>query len=224
MKFTKKQKLEELLEANPQLILMLPRFKMKLGFGEKRVEEVCKEGNVPINLFLLLCNVYTFDQYTPTEEDIQSIDKEHLINYLIASHDYYLNHRLIHIGKHVEKIAKEAGPIGSVLLKFYQEYNDEVANHFKNEEESLFPSLNEECKNINNKYDLKEILESHDNIEDKLSDLTNIIIKYLPADIMPNERIGVWFDITQLSKDLAKHEVIEEKILIPYVKWMEGEK
>jgi regulator of cell morphogenesis and NO signaling len=62
----------------------------------------------------------------------------------------------------------------------------------------------------------------HDNIGDKLSDLTNIIIKYLPAEIMPNERIGVWFDLAQLSKDLDKHAIIEEKILIPYFSRKEG--
>ena len=93
MRFTEKQKLEELLAINPQLILMLPRFDMELGFGEKRVDEVCRLSNVPISLFLLLCNVYTYDDYEPSEEDIKSINGKWLVKYLIASHDFYLNHR-----------------------------------------------------------------------------------------------------------------------------------
>lgn len=221
-KFTEKQKMTELLDINPQLILMLPRFEMKLGFGEKRVGDICQASGVPTELFLLLCNVYTFDAYEPTEEEITSIDGKMLIKYLIASHDYYLNHRLKHIGKHIERIACESGNIGAVLINFFQEYSNEVENHFKQEENAIFPILEE--LSAKNKIDVKEMCGSHDSIGDKLSDLTNIIIKYLPADIMPNERIGVWFDISQLSKDLKKHAIIEEKILIPYAKQMEGGK
>ncbi|MBR0503344.1 MAG: hemerythrin domain-containing protein [Paludibacteraceae bacterium] len=224
MRFTEKQKLEEVLAINPQLILMLPRFDMKLGFGEKRVDEVCRVSNVPISLFLLLCNVYTYDDFEPSEEDIRSINGKCLVKYLIASHDFYLNHRLKHIEKHVEKIANSAGKVGNVLMSFFKKYEDEVAKHFMVEESSLFPHLLKLEEGESSKYKLKDILEMHDNIEDQLSDLTNIIIKYLPADIMPNERIGVWFDIIQLSKDLIKHAVVEEKILIPYVNWLEGGK
>ena len=59
------------------------------------------------------------------------------------------------------------------------------------------------------------------NIEDKLGDLTNIILKYLPGDIMPKERISLLFDIFQLSSDLNTHAVIEDKILIPFVETLE---
>ncbi|MCQ2218482.1 MAG: hemerythrin domain-containing protein [Paludibacteraceae bacterium] len=222
-RFTEKQKMTELLEANPQLILMLPRFDMKLGFGEKRVGEICQTSGIPTQLFLLLCNVYTFDTYVPTDEEIAAIDGKILIKYLIASHDYYLNHRLKHIGKHIEKIATESGNIGEVLINFFKEYSNEVENHFKQEESSLFPILSEELSG-DYKFNLKEIEGSHDSIGDKLSDLTNIIIKYLPAEIMPNERIGVWFDICQLSKDLGKHAIIEEKILVPYTEQKRGGK
>ncbi|MFA6779139.1 MAG: hemerythrin domain-containing protein, partial [Paludibacteraceae bacterium] len=70
-------------------------------------------------------------------------------------------------------------------------------------------------------FTIKEFERAHSNIEDKLSDLTNIIVKYLPAETMPDERISVWFDITQVSRDLNKHALIEEKILVPYVKHLE---
>ena len=188
------------------------------------MDEVCRVSNVPISLFLLLCNVYTYDDFEPSEEDIRSINGKCLVKYLIASHDFYLNHRLKHIEKHVEKIANSAGKVGNVLMSFFKKYEDEVAKHFMVEESSLFPHLLKLEEGESSKYKLKDILEMHDNIEDQLSDLTNIIIKYLPADIMPNERIGVWFDIIQLSKDLIKHAVVEEKILIPYVNWLEGGK
>ena len=79
-------KLADMLNINPQLILMLPRFNIGLGFGEKRVEEVCQQNNVPVNLFLLLCNVYTFDSYIPSQEEINQIDGSILVKYLKESH------------------------------------------------------------------------------------------------------------------------------------------
>ncbi len=219
--FTENQKLEELLETNPQLILMLPRFNMDLGFGEKKVSEVCKQHKIPCSMFLTLCNVYTYDHYMPTKEDLDSMDGEILVNYLRSSHDYYLNHRLNHIGNHVEKIADAAGgKIGPALMKFFNDYKDEVGKHFSNEENTIFPQIYnpEETK----KEDIKEYSETHTAIFDKLCDMTNIIVKYLPPSLMTNERIGVWFDLTQLTRDLDKHTKIEEKILVPYVRKIRG--
>ena len=221
--FNKNIKLADLLSFNPQLILMLPRFGISLGFGEKRIKDVCEENNVPVKLFLMLCNVYTFDDYLPLTEEIGDIDGDWMIRYLKASHDYYLNQRLKHIGVHIEKIAEQAGNIQPILMKFFNDYKNEVKRHFSVEEKTMFPyieSLMHHADHTSNCVDNVE--RSHVNINNKLSDLTNIIIKYLSPDILPNERIGVWFDIAQLSKDLNKHAIIEEKILIPYVRILEG--
>ena len=106
--FTENLKMAELLEMNPQLILMLPRFNMNLGFGEKKVSEVCESNNVPCPLFILLCNIYTYNNYLPAKKEIQEIDTNALINYLKKSHDYYLNQRLKHIGVHVSAAIEEA--------------------------------------------------------------------------------------------------------------------
>lgn len=214
-------KLADMLNINPQLILMLPRFNIALGFGEKRVDEICQQNNVPVDLFLLLCNVYTFNDYFPSENEIREINGVSLVNYLKESHKYFLEKRLVHIGKHIEKIAIECGNIGNILNSFYAEYVEEVKNHFKYEEEKLFPTLLNQTPSMDFSENFEE---SHSSIEDKLGDLTNIIIKYLPAEILPNERIGVWFDISQVSSDLKKHDIIEEKILLPYIKHLNSQK
>jgi regulator of cell morphogenesis and NO signaling len=48
-----------------------------------------------------------------------------------------------------------------------------------------------------------------------------IIFKYLPGNVSQGDSIGVVFDIFQLSSDLHKHSLIEEKVLVPYVKLLE---
>lgn len=221
--FNKNIKLADLLNINPQLILMLPRFDIALGFGEKRVKDVCEENNVPVELFLMLCNVYTFDDYLPLKEEIAEIDGASLIHYLKESHDYYLNQRLKHIGCHIERIAEQAGTIQLILMKFFNDYRNEVKKHFSTEEKTLFPYIESLLQHsVPTGSNIDNIEKSHVNINNKLSDMTNIIIKYLAPEILPNERISVWFDIAQLSKDLNKHAIIEEKILIPYIRILEG--
>lgn len=223
--FQTTQKLADILNENPQLILMLTRFNIPLGFGEKRVNEICGEKGLSPELFIMLCNVYTFDDYRIREEEIKAIDSEALINYLKASHDYYLKQRLTHIGKHLENIAEQAGQIKPMLLKFFADYKSEVKRHFTAEEKSIFPYIKSLTTTQGSAPScLNSVEKSHVNINNKLGELTNIIIKYLAPEILPQERISVWFDIAQLSKDLAKHSIIEEKILLPYLRMLEEAK
>ncbi|MBP5782933.1 MAG: hypothetical protein J6W04_05270 [Bacteroidales bacterium] len=56
--FSKKLKMADLIVTNNSLILTLDRFGIPLGFGEKSVEDVCKQSNVSVNLFLMIFNVY----------------------------------------------------------------------------------------------------------------------------------------------------------------------
>lgn len=223
MYFTKNMKLADVLLANHSLVLMLQRFNIKLGFGEKTVAEVCAQYKIDSAFFLLICNVYTHDDYLPTETELGSTDMSGLVAYLIESHQYYLLERIPHIESHLNRIADACKlEHKTILLRFFKEYKAEVYNHFAYEEEIVFPYIQNLHQGLKNKkYSINQFEENHSNIEDKLSDLTNIIIKYLPGDIMPKERISLMFDIFQLSTDLNKHSLIEEKILIPYVESLE---
>ncbi|MBO5768611.1 MAG: hemerythrin domain-containing protein, partial [Bacteroidales bacterium] len=58
-------------------------------------------------------------------------------------------------------------------------------------------------------------------IKDTLNDLTQIIFKYLPAKAFSNDAVDLVFDIFQISNDLEKHALIEEKILLPYIEYLE---
>ena len=49
----------------------------------------------------------------------------------------------------------------------------------------------------------------------------NILIKYLPAEIFPKERIEISLDIVDLSSDLECHTLVEERVLVPFVELLE---
>ena len=223
MLYTPKMKLADIISSNPSLVLILQRFRIELGFGEKSVAEVCRANGLSEQFFLLICNVYTNDRYLPSMEELQETDMSSLVPYLIASHSYYLDERIPHIERHLDRIA-EACPQNhkEILQRFFHDYKTEVQNHFLYEEKTVFPYIEALRKGESGDgYSINQFEENHSNIEDKLNDLTNIFIKYLPGNIMPKERVSVLFDIFQLSGDLNKHSLIEEKILIPYVETIE---
>ena len=222
--FSENMKMADLVLGNSKLLLMFPRFGMDLGFGDRSIAEVCAMNNVSTPFFLMICNVYCNDDYTPSPDDIASVDLKALINYLLESHKYYLNERLPHIEEHLDHIIKACNPkYGNMLHRFFEEYKNEVVDHFIYEEKNVFPYLQQLVnQNVKTDYKIKVFHENHTNIEDKLSDLMNILVKYLPADVFPKERIEIALDINELSADLMSHALIEERVLIPFVESLEA--
>lgn len=222
--FTENTKMAELVISNPKLMLTLSRFGIDLGFGDQNVKEVCEKANVSPSFFLLICNLYSNPEFIPTKDDIRSVDANAILSYLSESHKYYLKERLPHIESHLKRII-EACParFGNTINRFFNEYKDEVENHFKYEEEVVFPYIKSLCNNaLNPNFSIREFESNHSNIEDKLNDLMNILIKYLPANIFPKERIEISLDIMEVTSDLNCHTLVEERVLVPFVEMMEG--
>ena len=223
--FTKQAKLADIVAGNRNIILVLPRFNIELGFGEKSIEEVCKAHNVDIDMFLLICKIYAFESYVPEKEELEGIKIEAMLKYLKASHIYYIESRIPHIGRHLEHLAELLPEKdGKLLKRFYKEYQNEVKSHFEFEEEIVFPYITNLAQGVkSDTFTIETFEENHSNIEDKLSDLKSIIIKYLPGGVLQEERISVLFHLFRLSEDLEKHTLIEDKILAPYVELLENE-
>jgi regulator of cell morphogenesis and NO signaling len=222
--FTENTKMAELVISNPTLMLTLSRFGIELGFGDQNVKEVCEKAKVSPSFFLLICNIYSNPEFIPSKDDIKSVEANAILAYLSESHKYYLKERLPHIESHLKRIV-EACPtrFGNTINRFFNEYKDEVENHFKYEEEVVFPYIKSLCNNaLNPNFSIREFESNHSNIEDKLNDLMNILIKYLPANIFPKERIEISLDIMEVTSDLSCHTLVEERVLVPFVEMMEG--
>lgn len=210
-------KMADMIASNYDLILMLPRFGIPLGFGEKSVKEVCRERGVDEDFFLTVCNIYSFDDYRPDDEEVAAIDHRLVVEHLQASHRYYIEERLPHMQHHLDHVAESAGDQSSaVLKKYFADYCREVRDHVRREERNLISMLDTLSdgeplsKAVTDHY-----VKSHDNIKDKLSDLTQIIYKYIPGERLNEEMMELVFDIMQLSRDLEKHAMIEELLLMP---------
>ena len=216
-------RLADMITANPSVMLMLPRFGIRTGFGNAKVDDVCRQNHVPTDFFLLVCNVYSFDDYIPSADAIAGTDMTCLIDYLCASHAFYTDSRLPHIESHLNHLAVKAGKYGQALLMFYADYKHEMAEHFAYEESVVYPHLQslQNDATVKHSYHIATYARRHGNVEDKLNDLIQLIFKDMPATCMEDETMEMIFDILQFSADLNKHALIEEKILIPYVEMLE---
>lgn len=210
-------KLADIVSANHNLILLLPRFGLPLGFGNRSVKEVCADGHVDVDFFLLICNIYTFDDYLPDAEELTHTNLQQLVPYLRASHRYYIDERLPHLQRHLSHLtdAMDAS-VAQLLSHFFEDYRKELAAHFLEEEKRLFPYIDrlQQGEKIADRV-TNYFVDSHRNIKDKLTDLMQLLYKYLPGDSMNEELIELVFDILQLTEDLEKHTLIEERLLMP---------
>lgn len=223
--FSKETKLAELIAADRRLLQLLPRFGIGLGFGDRNVDQVCEMNHVNADLFLLICEIYSKNSFRPKAEELKQIDMSNLLHYLKASHKYYLNERFPHIEEHLQHIIEACGQkYGPMLSHFYDEYKQEVMRHIQYyEEEVVFPYIEALLKGQRtDTYDINEFEHNHTNIQDTLDDMMNILLKYLPDDILPKERIEISLDIMELSDDLNRHSLIEDCVLIPYVENLES--
>ena len=220
--FTGRMKMADIIASNHNLILLLPRLGIPLGFGDKRVDEICRDNQADTDFVLMILNVCAFPDYLPDSEVVADTNMEGVVPFLKESHRYY-HDKLPHIGDHLHHIADQMDArYGQILKKFFDDYQKEIMEHFRYEEEVIFPYLQRlrqgDCAS---RQKLSRLDDSHEGIEDTLADLTQIVYKYLPGNVMPEESIDMVFDILQLSADFEKHYRIEEKIVMPYISWLE---
>ena len=216
----------DLIAADNSLLSILQRWGISLGFGEATVEEICTQHRISTNLFLEICNIYSFRNYTPQIEYLDEKDISNITAYLRASHKYYKEKCFPAIHNSIHTLVQELDAVSHRLIdKFYDDYDNEVNEHFKYEEETAFPYIDallaHNAAYCNIPYRIGKFEESHSNISEKLNDLKNIIIKYLPRECAQELRFNILGEIYAVESDLSKHSSIENKLLIPLVEIME---
>ena len=218
-------KMADLVASDISLLSILQRLNIALGFGEATVAEVCAQHNISVDLFLMICNIYSFRDYQPQIETLTDEDIIYITMYLRASHKYYSTICFPSLHNNIHKMVKELDEVSRKLIdKFYDDYDNEVNNHFQYEEEVVFPYIE---KLLNNKlssdkgFRISLFEHSHGNINEKLNDLSNIIIKYLSKDYTSQLRFDILNEIHCIGNDLLKHSDIENRLLVPLVEKIE---
>ena len=221
--FSAEMKLGDLIDANYKLLSILSRLDIRLGFGEIGVGEMCRRYGLSTELFLMICRIYTFDGYSPLCDALGSDDLRHIVDYLRASHRYYTGSSIPRLREDMNAmIAACDEKQGKILRRFFEDYCGEVASHFAYEEETVFPYIDALLDGrCSDDFSIDRFEDNHSDIDEKLNDMKSLIIKYLPEERRSERRNDTLFEIYRFEEDLARHTLIEDRLLIPLVSKIE---
>ena len=199
------------------VLQVMSRFGIALGFGDKTIAEVCEEHRVDTATFLAVVNMLLGGSYH-SAHSVPELSVRALTDYLHNSHGYFLEFRLPAIRrKLIEAIDYAPNDVSFAIMRFFDEYVAEVQRHMDYEEQTVFPYVEGLLEGrVSDSYSIDDFRRRHDQVDAKLRELKNIIIKYYPSG-STNELNGVLFDIFTCERELASHNAVEDDLFIPAV-------
>ena len=226
--FNKKMKMSELIDADYRLLLLLNNLNFSLGFGDKTVKEVCREYNFDPDCFLFIANYLSKKCVTDvTETEFENLPLEPFITYLAGSHEYFLDKRLPNIRRKLGLIFESSDnqKLQNIVLNFFDNYTKEVYDHMMYENDVVFPYINSLLKgNANSEYSIDVFEERHNDIENKMADLKQILLKYVSWSPDQMLMANVLMELYMSGEELEAHTFIEDELVIPRVKRIEKER
>ena len=214
-------RMSELVGDNYTMLLVLGRFGIPLGFGDRSIDDICHRHGVDTQTFLAIVNTMLDENYVHVASEL-GLSVEGFLSYLQSSHRYYLEFRLPEMRrKLIEAIDCRHGDIAFAVLRFFDAYAGEVRKHLDYEEQTVFPYVQALLAGTaDGTYRIETFRVQHDRIADKLTELKNILLQHYPAE-NSLEWNSVLFDIFTTEADLAMHNFVEDKLFVPAVERLE---
>lgn len=222
--FSGNTKLSVLADYNCRLLLVLSRLGVSGSFGEKTLAEICQKDGLDTDTVLLICRVYASGDFRPSAREVRRCRVEDVARYVRRSHDYYLRNAIESISNSIEKLVEPCrGPQQQIVMDFFYGYRDEILKHFAFEEDEVLPYVEGLAEGrMSEDFNIGYFESHHTNIDEKLSDLKNIVMKSLPPECDDSLRLGLLQDLYALQDDLRSHTCIEDHILVPMARILEG--
>lgn len=233
-------KLAEVIHHDYNLVPVINRFDIPLGFGDGTIKQICTQRNVNLEFFLSILNTFHDEQYFP-KDYLKSFPANLIVNYLHKAHTYYLDEKIPQIKSMISKLfdlSEGNKKTLNLISNFFNDYCKEFELHVAKEEKDVYPyvlKLEDALKNSENQvildkdilnYSIRTYEQDHEDIEEKLFDMKSLIIKYLPPVNANNKTFeeisyALLRELFALEKELNEHSRIEDLILVPKVEGME---
>ena len=216
-------KMSDLICDNYALLQVLSRFGVALGFGDKSVKEVCEMNHVDCSTFLIVVNFLGADG-NRIPDHLKELSISALMDYLRSAHHYFLDFQLPTIRrKLIEAIdCSQENGVDFLIIKFFDAYVHEVRKHMEYENEKVFVYVDRLLKGERTDgYNISVFARNHDQINAKLTELKNIIIKYYPGGADNRLLNATLFDIFSCEEDLDSHNRVEDYLFVPAIMELE---
>lgn len=197
------------------ILLLLSRFSIPLGLGNETLNDVCRRNDIDVKALLLVLNYIRTGIIDSSY--ISVVSPLEVVRFLKNSHDYFINYKFGHIRKNlIAALDLETNPTNNLILKFFDSFVKKVEDHFRYEENTVFPYVESLVDGKKSAYTIEIFERHHEEVVDALAELKNIILRYYRTTA-PNLMYDVLVDIYNCEEDLASHSDIENNLLIPMV-------
>lgn len=207
-------RMRDLIDHNPMLLMALSRFGISLGFGDRTIAEICSAQQVDCDTFLAVANYISFGILPSGDISIAS-----LMKYLESAHSYFLDFCLPRIRRSLIEAIDCSGrdEVAMLILQFYDSYSEEVRRHMEYENNTVFVYVRSLLGGaLNPEYSISVFASGHHSIHNKLQELKELIVRYLPQR-NNNLLNNALFSIINCEQDLVNHCKVEDDIFVPAV-------
>lgn len=199
----------DVLSEYNELIPVLNRFGVKLGVGENTIETLCEEYNIDTELLLAVLNNYIDEDFYA--KDLDKIGTEEIVDYFHSTVENYIYELMPNIEKHLNAFIAISVSGDGANFTTGPNFNNIPENEELKMLRVLFLKFKERMSNqLNNLTNYDD-----DFPDDLLQDLKSILIKHLSSDYNQNLCYAVIFSIHSFQKDLAAHNRLRSRVLIP---------
>jgi len=219
---TKETAISALLDINPITMNMFQRYGLSTEQNVP-IQSIVDDRMMDVDFFIDVLNCYSeIESFNKNKYSKYSVPV--LLDYLIKSHSFYRNKKLLEIEETVCQLLvtnNDSFNLPQLFHLFFNGYKYELLSHFDLEEKELFPyakALNALAKGRNCKlpiYSLEKFEKQHDESERKLKALRNKITMFKPHESDRSTFLVLLSQINSLEKDLHIHAQIEDLVLVP---------
>ena len=226
--FRPDHKMRDLMESGTSMLSALNRFKIPFGFGTRTIAEVCKENDIDLPTFLAVVNTLAGNNISRSK--LSQISLPALISFLRETHAYIIEYMLPEIrdilikGIHLKDMDQKSGEaLGLMILRFYDEYIEEVRSHIHYEDETVFGYIEGLLEGrLSSEFRIADFADRHDSMDAKLTELKEIFMQHCQVPNSP-QLYRALVNIMACGEDLVSHCRIEEMLLIPAAAQLEAE-
>lgn len=217
--FEKNDTLRSLIRMKPSLLMLLRRFGISLGFGNGTVGEICESAGIDCDTFLAVANFTEGRAWRHFNIDLAT-----LMVYLKNAHSYFLDFALPSIRrKLIDALPMtEQNSVAMLLLRYFDDYSEEVRLHMEFENEYVFPYIRNLLDGVpGSKLGIAEFEARHHSITPKLNELKEIFICHYNGEGNGDLLNSALYDIIGTEHELRDHCAIEDRILVPAAQKLE---
>ncbi len=211
-------KLCEVIVDEPSVVPVINRFDIVLGVGDRTIKSICKEKGIDTSFFITILNAFIHESFF-LENLTGAFNAGDVVDYLRKTNNSYLRNQLPNIERHFAALISRSDSNNNLplLFNFYREVKTEIERRIDSDNQWFDAIISAEQSNSEVSVAGNAIQAESDSIEDKLSDLINMLVIHLRGDYDRNLCHAVLFAVISLEKDICQNNRIRNRVLRPLV-------